>query len=294
MNRRSEASLKVYSRAVVILIDDPEREYTCSLTDISSAGFKLLSSESLPAAATAAIEVENHLILARIRHSEERGSEFAIGIQRLHTLAKWGFTEDATKLEKIQALINDFQRQGTLEREFQDLFDEEQGVREPELVALAAVKPNIPDIPVIPGSRPPAAVPALPKLAAPSPARFAAVHPVVLHQAITPQPQAMTPAQDDIPVEVEVAPIRVDAPDDLDAVLFEWAEKSREQDTRRLLKQHRKLVRSRQMMLVIVAGVAIITLEAILLIVLVPRGHLHRSYRAPVVDSTSLAARLAR
>ncbi len=291
MNRRSEPRLKVYSRAVVILIDNPEREYVCSLTDISAAGFKLLSSESLQAGATAVVEVEDHFwILAEIRHSEERGDKFAIGIQRLHTLAKRGLAEDGTKFEKIQALINDFQRQGALEQELKELFDEEQVLPQAAGVAVA-VEPRGLSIPVL---RPPAAVPALPKLAMPSPARFAAAHPVLLHQAIPLQPQAVAPEAEDLPEEVVAAPLPVELPDEIPPDLFDWAEKHREQNTRRLLSEQKKLIRSRQMLLAIVAGMAIIALEGLLLVVLVPRGHRHQSHRTSVVDSAPPDARLER
>src|ERR1700722_18013154 len=103
MNRRIEQRFQVYSTAKVILLDDLERELFCSLTDISTAGVRLLSDESLPSDGMIAVEAEGHLVLCDVRHSEPRGSRFAVGAEKIHTLSTLDFSPEMTVLDKIQA-----------------------------------------------------------------------------------------------------------------------------------------------------------------------------------------------
>jgi hypothetical protein len=109
MNRRTETRFQVYSRAELILIEQPEREMNVSLTDLSGGGLQLLVDEAVPAGKRIAIETDAHLILAEVRHSKRRGERYAVGAQRIHTLPKLDLPEEASRTERVQILIGDYQ-----------------------------------------------------------------------------------------------------------------------------------------------------------------------------------------
>jgi hypothetical protein len=108
MDRRSEPRFQVNSPAKIIELSYPEHEINCVLVDISSTGMKLVADESFPVDGQLCVEFESHLVLANVRHSQPRGSKFIVGVERVHTLAKLALRPGATRLEKIQALIDDF------------------------------------------------------------------------------------------------------------------------------------------------------------------------------------------
>src|ERR1700733_15306517 len=109
MNRRTEARFQVYSRAQLILLDQPERELNVSLTDMSGTGFQMLADEALPAGKQVVVETDAHLILAEVRHSRRRGERYAVAAQRVHTLPKPALPDQASRVEKVQILISDHQ-----------------------------------------------------------------------------------------------------------------------------------------------------------------------------------------
>jgi hypothetical protein len=109
MNRRTETRFQVYSRAQLILIEEPERELDVLLTDVSGGGFQLLADDAMPAGKRIAVETDAHLILAEVRHSRRRGERYAVGAQRLHTLPKLDLPEEVGRIEKVQILIGDYQ-----------------------------------------------------------------------------------------------------------------------------------------------------------------------------------------
>jgi uncharacterized protein DUF4115 len=108
MATRSELHFDVYARAQVILLDDPEWESSAFLSDISATAVELLAAEQLAPERIIVVDVESHLLLAEVRYSRRRGSRYAIGARRIHTLQKLDLAEDATRIEQVQALIKDF------------------------------------------------------------------------------------------------------------------------------------------------------------------------------------------
>jgi hypothetical protein len=108
MATRSELHFDVYARAQVILLDDPDREFSTFLSDISATAVELLAAEELAPERIIVVDAESHLLLAEVRYSRRRGSRYAIGAKRIHTLRKLDLAEDATRIEKVQALIKDF------------------------------------------------------------------------------------------------------------------------------------------------------------------------------------------
>ena len=109
MNRRTETRFQVYSRAQLILLDQPDREWSVSLTDMSGAGFQLLADEHIPPGKKIVVETDAHLMLAETRNSHRRGDRYAIGAQRVHTYPKPDLPDAAGRIAKVQILINDYQ-----------------------------------------------------------------------------------------------------------------------------------------------------------------------------------------
>jgi hypothetical protein len=108
MDQRAEPRFPVYLPAKIFLPHDSGRELNCFLADLSASGIKLLADEALPTDEIIGVEVEHHLVLAEVRHSLPRGSKFVIGAERIHAALKLELPSDGTKLETIQALIDDF------------------------------------------------------------------------------------------------------------------------------------------------------------------------------------------
>ena len=109
MNRRTETRFQVYSRAQLILLDQPDREWSVSLTDMSGAGFQLLADEHIQPGKKIVVETDAHLMLAETRNSHRRGDRYAIGAQRVHTYPKLDLPDEASQIDKVQILINDYQ-----------------------------------------------------------------------------------------------------------------------------------------------------------------------------------------
>jgi len=109
MDRRKEQRFQVYSAARMILVDHPEREMECLLTDISARGLRLIADDNLPSDSIIVVEAENHLVLCDIRNSQARGQRFALGAEKIHTMSKMDIAPDATMADKTQALIEDYQ-----------------------------------------------------------------------------------------------------------------------------------------------------------------------------------------
>lgn len=109
--RSVEPRFQLYPPAKVILLDDPEAELDCVLTDISLTDIKILAGESLPEDEIIAIELEDSLLLASVRYNLRRRDKFSIGAARMHTLQKFAAPPNATKIEMLETLIGDFHAQ---------------------------------------------------------------------------------------------------------------------------------------------------------------------------------------
>jgi hypothetical protein len=117
MERRTEERFAMLSKTIVTLVDAPENEHLCLLSDISASGMRLQSSERLPQGALACVELENHLVLVEIRYSYPRGGTFATGAMKLHTALKLGLPADLSRREKVQYLTNDYRQSGDYEED---------------------------------------------------------------------------------------------------------------------------------------------------------------------------------
>jgi hypothetical protein len=170
MNRRSETRFQVYSRAQLVLLDQPEQVLNVSLTDVSGAGFQLLADENLPPGQKIVVETDAHLMLAETRNSDRRGDRYAVGALRLHTYSKLDVPEQAGTLQKVQILINDYQQKVRKESAIPS-HAEEPAMEEPETGVADDGRADIfePTPSMALHSVPRAGKPALPRLqAAPS------------------------------------------------------------------------------------------------------------------------------
>lgn len=169
MHRRTETRFQVYSRAQLTLLDQPDRELSVSLTDMSGGGFQLLADEHLVPGKRIVVETDVHLMLAETRNSHPRGDRYAIGALRVHTYPKIDLPDEAGRLEKVQILINDYQLRMRKESAIPTHAEEAPAV-EPEIqIEEERVDLFDPQPSVVFHSIPRAGNPALPKLmAAPS------------------------------------------------------------------------------------------------------------------------------
>ena len=108
MDGRREPRFQIYAPAKLTLVDSPERELECLLLDISPTGLKFVAGESLYVDEIVALEVEDHLILADVRHSQARGDKFEIGAERIHGLEKAALPRDKTKPQQIRLVVEDY------------------------------------------------------------------------------------------------------------------------------------------------------------------------------------------
>src|ERR1700681_964845 len=109
VERRASPQSQVFVPARITLLEVPEREINGFLIDASASVIRLVMDEHLHPEQVIGVEVENHLVLADVRHSTPRGSKFTIGAERIHTLQELSLPERATRMERIDALVNDFQ-----------------------------------------------------------------------------------------------------------------------------------------------------------------------------------------
>src|ERR1700690_4251541 len=81
---RSQASLPIR----VILPGPPAEVLACPLMDVSATGLRFASDVTLVTEELVAIEVEDQLVLAQIRHCHPEGDKFVAGVRRLHQVPK--------------------------------------------------------------------------------------------------------------------------------------------------------------------------------------------------------------
>ncbi len=108
MDGRREPRFQIYASAKLSMLDGLERELECLLLDISATGLKFVADEKLPVDEVVALEVEDHLVLADVRYSEQRGDRFVMGAERIHAMEKAALPQDKTKPEQIRFIVDDY------------------------------------------------------------------------------------------------------------------------------------------------------------------------------------------
>lgn len=171
MNRRSETRFPVNSRALVTRVDRPAEGMEASLADVSGEGFQLVVDQELAAGTMIAVETDAHVILAEVRYHRRRGSKFATGAKRLHSISTLDLSDGAGRMEKVQILINDYQLKMRRESEVQKAREPQPEVKAEEPAKSA--NPFEPQPSFQFHAIPDAGKPALPRLALVMPPRNA-------------------------------------------------------------------------------------------------------------------------
>jgi hypothetical protein len=88
MDHRTEPRSQVSLPIRVILPGPPAEVLECTLMDVSATGLRFASDVTLVTEELVAIEVEDQLVLAQIRHCHPEGDKFVAGVRRLHQAPK--------------------------------------------------------------------------------------------------------------------------------------------------------------------------------------------------------------
>lgn len=107
MDRRLEPRFDVSAPAKVTILGHPCRELNCTLLEISATGVKLVADESLSVDAIVALELEDHFVLADVRHTQPRGDKYAIGAERIYIASKILF-QGLDNAERVRTVVKDF------------------------------------------------------------------------------------------------------------------------------------------------------------------------------------------
>ena len=106
MHTRSEPRFHVQSAVKVAAVDQPEEVSAAVLLDVSGSGMKIISDHDWPVGARLVVEMENHLVLARVRNSQARGPKFSLGAETLHSTLKL-MLPDAPRAEWHKILLEE-------------------------------------------------------------------------------------------------------------------------------------------------------------------------------------------
>lgn len=107
MDRRLEPRFDVSAPVKVTILGHPCRELNCTLLEISATGVKLVADESLSVDAIVALELEDHFVLADVRHTQPRGDKYAIGAERIYVASKILF-QALDNGERVRTVVKDF------------------------------------------------------------------------------------------------------------------------------------------------------------------------------------------
>jgi hypothetical protein len=107
VDRRTEPRFSIASRVKVTLLSSLDRQIDCRMVDLSATGMRFISNEVLPADEIVAVDFEDHLAVATIRHCQRYGDKFSIGTSRIHSLPKDQLPAGKPQYEQIRALLEE-------------------------------------------------------------------------------------------------------------------------------------------------------------------------------------------
>jgi hypothetical protein len=110
MDDRREPRFQFYAAGKLSLLETPEREVDCMLLDLSVTGLKFGTEEKLPVDELVVLDIEEHLVVADVRHAERRGAKFTIGAERIHTVPKTALPRNKSREQQIRFVIEDYRR----------------------------------------------------------------------------------------------------------------------------------------------------------------------------------------
>jgi Domain of unknown function (DUF4115) len=88
MDKRSEPRFQIRSAIKIAAIDHPEQVSEALLLDVSGAGLKIVADNWWPVNTCIVVEMENHLVVARVRNIVARGPKFSLGAEKLYSVLK--------------------------------------------------------------------------------------------------------------------------------------------------------------------------------------------------------------
>jgi hypothetical protein len=97
MDKRSEPRFHIRSAVKIAAIDHPEQVSEALLLDVSGAGLKMVSDSWWPVETRIVIEMENHIVVARVRNIVARGPKFSLGAERLYSILKHTLPSGASR-----------------------------------------------------------------------------------------------------------------------------------------------------------------------------------------------------
>lgn len=185
MHTRSEPRFNVQSAVRVAAADRPGDVSPALLLDVSGSGMKIISDRDWPVDSRIVVEMENHLVLARVRNGHARGSRFSVGAEKLHSVLKLMLPADAPREEWHRILL----------AEAADMRDQELAREVPVAADIESEEFwNEPD-PPLNETLPHAATPvlSLPEEHAPEPSAVAEVAPPAISHTAEVAPAEATP-----------------------------------------------------------------------------------------------------
>lgn len=105
MHSRREPRFNVRSAVKVAAIDQPAEVSAAVLLDVSGSGMNIISDRNWPVGSRLVVEMENHLVLARVCNGDARGSKFSLGAEKLHSILKLMLPLDAPRAEWHRILL---------------------------------------------------------------------------------------------------------------------------------------------------------------------------------------------
>src|SRR5581483_7973401 len=103
MELRSEPRFHVSAPAKLIPLDLDRHDIPSVLLDVSATGLRALADEPLPEGETVLVELEDHLILAETRYTQERGGKHSLGLRRVHEMMKAALPQ--SRVERLGMIL---------------------------------------------------------------------------------------------------------------------------------------------------------------------------------------------
>jgi hypothetical protein len=131
--RRSEPRVKAIQMVKLATLRDPERESTCALVNKSDAGIQFTADADFAIGEILIADLPEQLVLAEVKHSESKDGRYAIGAERVQTLAKEKAPTPNSGADRAEFLIK------TLCERVRTGFADEPGQRQQALDRVAKI-----------------------------------------------------------------------------------------------------------------------------------------------------------
>jgi hypothetical protein len=107
MDKRSEPRFQIQSAIRIAAMDQPEDVSNALLLDVSGAGMKIIADGWWPVDTYVVVEMENHVVVARVRNVTPRGPKFSLGAEKVYSVLKHMLPADAPRATWHKLLANE-------------------------------------------------------------------------------------------------------------------------------------------------------------------------------------------